>query len=138
MKLDDFEHSCVVPKTERSERRQNCTELEPTFQLTHYLLDLPFQCPHPTPATILLLLLRSQAHPQALSSKHVPKFGMLVAQIGNLLWCSVLEPVVSFASRSKPVFAPVPEDAERRQAQHDELHAQIDAVADVVVGGVVD
>lgn len=63
---------------------------------------------------------------------------MFMPQILDLLGRLVLETVVALARVAQPVLAPVPEDAEGRQAEDDDLHDQVDGVADGIGGGVVD
>ena len=62
---------------------------------------------------------------------------MQVSQIGLLLGGQAVEAVVALALVAQAVLAVAPEDAEGRQAQHDDLHRQVDVVPDVVERRVV-
>jgi hypothetical protein len=73
-----------------------------------------------------------------ISSNHIPEIRVLVAQIGDLFRCPVLKSVVSLSLSAQLIFSHVPENAEESEAEHNDLHAQVDGVPDVIGGSVVD
>lgn len=60
-----------------------------------------------------------------------------MTQIRLLLLGQAVEAVVPAAGVPQAVLAVAPVDAEGGEAQHDDLHGQVDVVADVVEGRVV-
>ena len=60
-----------------------------------------------------------------------------MAEIRLLRLSEAIEAMVALALVAQPVLAVAPVDAEAGEAQHQDLHAQVDVVADVVEGRVV-